>query len=654
MGGLRYYLAVAIIATLAALTPATSLLAATPPALSTYGKLPGVERVVISPSGNRIAMLGVVDGKRSLIVLEPDSKSAQTFPMDDIKIRGLYWAGEDRVLLQKSDTTKLDGGFRTEMTELSTMVVIPLNGDKAWPVFGREPRINGGIRRFYGIQQRDGRSYGYFGGITYDGDFRTPDPYLVSTAPVLYEVDLQNQQTREIAPRHPGGGFRDWVMGPDGKVAATLDYTSRTGNWIIRNGAGDRIAEGANPLGDVDLVGLGAAPGTVILSEQAKGEEWRWYEIPLAGGDRKEILADVPVDNAYFDPRTRQLVGYRLEGDVPAYSFSSANRQKVIVATLKAFPGVSVQLQDWSDKFDRLIVMTEGSGDPQTWWMIDIRTGNARELGVSFPVGADNVGPVRMVRYKAGDGLDIEAVLTLPPGRPPKNLPVIIFPHGGPAARDYPGFDWWAQALASRGYAVLQPNFRGSTGYGAAFERAGHGQWGRLMQSDMSDGLAFLAAQGIVDAKRACIMGASYGGYAALAGVTLQKGLYRCAVAVAGVSDVAKMASTDIRLSGYDRTMKAAIEDELGARADLRPVSPINFAGQADAPILLIHGKDDLVVPYDHSSRMAAALRQAGKPVELVTLAGEDHFLSRGETRLMMLEAAVRFIQTHNPPDPAP
>jgi dipeptidyl aminopeptidase/acylaminoacyl peptidase len=201
---------------------------------------------------------------------------------------------------------------------------------------------------------------------------------------------------------------------------------------------------------------------------------------------------------------------------------------------------------------------------------------------------------------------------------------------------------------------VLQPNFRGSTGYGPAFRRAGYGQWGRKMQSDVSDGLTALAAQGIVDPKRACIMGASYGGYAALAGVTLQKGLYRCAVAVAGVSDVAKMASTDIQESGYDDTLKRALKEELGERKDLRPISPVNFAAQADAPILLIHGKDDTVVPYGQSTAMAGALREAGKPVEMVTLPGEDHWLSRSETRLAMLEAAVRFITANNPPDPAP
>jgi len=193
---------------------------------------------------------------------------------------------------------------------------------------------------------------------------------------------------------------------------------------------------------------------------------------------------------------------------------------------------------------------------------------------------------------------------------------------------------------------------RGSTGYGAAFRMAGHGEWGRKMQSDISDGLAQLITDGIVDGKRACIMGASWGGYAALAGVTLQKGLYRCAVAVAGISDVRKMAYTDIKESGDNATLRRNMKNEVGAGRDLNMISPIRFASAADAPILLIHGKDDVVVDYTQSSAMAVALNKAGKPVELLTLPGEDHWLSKSDTRLAMLKGALAFVERYNPPSP--
>jgi len=185
-------------------------------------------------------------------------------------------------------------------------------------------------------------------------------------------------------------------------------------------------------------------------------------------------------------------------------------------------------------------VFTNGGDDSGTYWLVDIAKHSAVPLGYQYPtINAEDVGPVRMVDWKAADGLALRGVLTLPPGRAAKNLPLVVLPHGGPEARDYPTFDWWAQAFASRGYAVFQPNFRGSDGYGVAIRNAGFGQWGRKMQTDISDGVAELAKQGIVDPKRACIVGGSYGGYAAEAGVTVQHGLYRCAVSMAGVSDPA-------------------------------------------------------------------------------------------------------------------
>ncbi len=226
---------------------------------------------------------------------------------------------------------------------------------------------------------------------------------------------------------------------------------------------------------------------------------------------------------------------------------------------------------------------------------------------------------------------------------------MIVLPHGGPRAYDRPQFYWWAQAFASRGFAVFQPNFRGSTNRDQHFMHAGDGEWGRKMQTDMSDGLQALAAQGIVDSHRACIVGASYGGYAALAGVTLQHGIYRCAVSVSGIGDVSQMYQTDYLEGGSEQVVKQALLEQLGPRSGLDEVSPIRFASHADAPILLIHGRDDTVVRFDQSQKMADALKHAGKPVEFVELKGEDHWLSRSDTRQQMLESAVAFVEKYNP-----
>ncbi len=260
-----------------------------------------------------------------------------------------------------------------------------------------------------------------------------------------------------------------------------------------------------------------------------------------------------------------------------------------------------------------------------------------------------------MVAWKAADGLDLHGVLTLPPGRPPHGLPLVVLPHGGPEARDYPDFDWLAQAFAARGYAVFQPNFRGSDGYGSEFRDAGFKQWGRKMQTDISDGVADLAKQGLVDPKRACIVGASYGGYASLAGVTVQQGLYRCAVADAPVADLSDFLAYAGERAGYYTGATRYWNAYMGSTSErdpsLRAISPVQLADRADAPILLIHGKDDTVVPISQSQAMLAALKAAGKPAQMVTMPDEDHWLSREQTRISMLTAAVAFVEKYDPPN---
>ncbi|MFO1468416.1 MAG: alpha/beta fold hydrolase [Steroidobacteraceae bacterium] len=246
----------------------------------------------------------------------------------------------------------------------------------------------------------------------------------------------------------------------------------------------------------------------------------------------------------------------------------------------------------------------------------------------------------------------ISGFLTLHRDSPGRKLPLVVLPHGGPASRDTEGFDWWAQALADQGYAVLQPNFRGSNVSRSLLE-AGYGEWGRKMQTDLSDGVNYLATQGIIDPTRVCIVGASYGGYAALAGVTLQSGIYRCAVSVAGPSDLPRMRrwtwsnQLGITTRYWNRFWGVAEHDDVALKA----ISPSFHPDGVTAPILLIHGRDDTVVPFEQSEAMLSALKRAGKQVELVTLKHEDHWLSSGDTRLQMLEATVSFLRQHNPPD---
>lgn len=631
-----------------ALATATMMPVEAAPPLEVYGRLPETEMVAMSASGRRVAMVATVKDQRRLIVLE-EGKVIQSQPFGNQKVRSLRWAGEDKVLMQVSRTFSLAVEFLRGRSEMSTMIVIPVNSGPVWAVFERDKDVFAGARGFYGMSGGD--RFAYFGGIATKRDRASVQ--VNDGRPTLYRVDLETRTKQPIAYQ-PDDASRDWLLGSDGQVAAMLDFTSSLGNWTIRNANGRALASGKSASGSVDLLSLGRSPRTLLYwTRRDDVGEGVLIEQPFDGSPGTEILSDDSVHDYIIDPRSKLFIGYVSSGDRQIHMFDP-QREKIVAATRKAFPNLTVELAGWNEAFDRLLVFTSGEGDPGTWWQIDRPTRSANVLSTAYAIEPTDVGPIRTFTYRAADGLEMSGVLTLPPGRPARNLPVVLLPHGGPRSQDEPVFDWWAQAFASRGYAVFQPNFRGSTGFGRSFEQAGWGEWGRKMQTDISDGLAALVKEGIADPKRACIMGGSYGGYAAMAGVTLQQGLYRCAVSVAGVGDVSKLVAINLRETGGNPFLDRYYRRQIGTGRDYREISPVNHAAKADAPILLIHGVDDIVVPFDQSNDMATALSRAGKPFEFVKLPGEDHWLSRGETRLEMLKAAVAFVEKHNPPDPAP
>lgn len=624
-----------------------------PAGLDIYGGLPGVEDMSISPDGKGLAIVGRINDERKLLILDGDQKVRALTPLGDLKLRYIRWVGTDAVMVVTSATQILGPNFTEAKHEFYGATVVPLDGGKAYMVYEATPRLARAIFGDYGARRVGDKWIGYFGGIEYRQSSDHMGYVFDHGRPALFGVDLKTDRPRKIANAAAEGSSRDWLVDGNGNVAATLDINTASGRWQITNSQGTVLASGNDPTGDVGLISFGRDGSSLVYSQEddASGKT-RWHEVPLAGGAAHEILADVSVERLYVDPTNGRMLGYLESGAPQRPVLFDPAQQAIVRKVYKAFPDRSLRIVEWTPDLNHFLVHTSGNGDSGTWYAVDVPGRRANPVGHDYPkISDDQVGPISTVTYRATDGMELDGILTLPPGRPAKNLPVVMLPHGGPQSHDEARFDWWAQAFAARGYAVFQPNFRGSTNRGDAFRRAGYGQWGRKMQTDISDGLAELAKQGVVDPKRACIVGASYGGYAALAGVTLQHGLYRCAVAVAPVSDLSDMYWTDYRESGANRMVKRSLEESVGNPSEFAAVSPRKHAAQADAPILLIHGKDDTVVPFKQSSAMADALKDAGKPYELVVLAEEDHWLSHAATRQQMLEATVRFVARYNPAD---
>ena len=657
-------LAAVMLSTSTAIAPAIAQGQTVQPApISVYGALPSLELVQLSPSGKQLAFVTVSGEERMLVLLDLATK-AQTggVSVGQAKVRNLDWIGETKILITTTKTENLPeiGLFNTE---LPTAQIYDPGKKKLIPI----------------LTNSQGQVLNKRGGL-FQGLFSTPNIVQTPEGPALlvrafnfdtpdrldmYRVDIETGRARLAEVM--GNDVDDYLLDPSGKSIAKGEYDRVGKVWKLQLSGDSGFRETHRmdaPIETPQLMGLGLQGNSVIVYADrpdmtpADKEDAKFYDVNLQTGVWRPVRFEFRPTSLLFHPVTRRLIGATEISDTgPVYAFADPAARTLWENVQRSFAGKAPRLVSWSDDFKQGVVFTNTVQDSGSYFIMDLAAGKLTAAGSAY-AGISNaqVAPVQYINYAAADGLEIHGFLTTPPGvKDPKNLPLVVLPHGGPAAHDGIGFDWWSQAIASRGYAVLQPNFRGSTGYGDAFEHAGYGEWGRKMQTDLSDGVRHLTAQSIVDPKKVCIVGGSYGGYAALAGPTLDKGVYRCAVAVAGVSDLRRMVEKEANIYGrrenqsvryWNRFMGA---DRLGDRS-LDDRSPAKLAAQADAPIMLIHGRDDSVVDVEQSRMMADALKKAGKPYEYIELNGEDHWLSRTETRQRMLTETIRFLQAHNPP----
>jgi len=620
-----------------------SIAAAQPPPLEAFAALSAMQSPSLSPDGKRIAFITHVERGSFIYASRLASQQADAVvDVNSLKARKLSFANNDTLLLLSSETETVP--FAARMTEALAPYGIDLGGElniRQLIRGGGTRAIGGGLgvreNRLIGYERSTGRVlFPLFEG---DGDR------------VLYSVDAKSDLKWKVddGPRFT----RDWVVDENAVPRYRVEYTEKNDNFRIfrKEDRWELFVALTLDVPELDVLGLDRNGELIIGVRPADGGRYGLYVVTPNGSLGRALYKHDTrdVSDVRIDPYTNFVVGARVDGESPVWFDAGLTKEQA--ALDETFRGEQPRIVSWSEDRSLFIVSTTANDRAPAFYLYDAKTLTAKQIGSSYPaLDRGGLAPRLSYTYTARDGADIPGYLTRPLGVNGP-APLVLLSHGGPASHDVEGFDWLAHFFASRGYVVLQPNFRGSDGYGRAWEDAGHGGWGiGVMQNDLSDGVAALVSAGIADPKRVCIVGASYGGYAALAGAAFTPELYRCAVSYAGVSDLRDMVTLQSGRRDYRSSAVSYWEESLGiesanrSRDKLDAASPARHADRVQAAVLLIHGRDDSVVPIGQSKSMEKALRNAGKTVRLVELEGEDHWLSLAPTRLEALRAIDSFL----------
>lgn len=618
---------------------------ARPPKIATadFAAQPAFTGPILSPMGDRLLFHMEQHGKRYVAVDELATGATKLIELPEKGEAAWYrWAGNDRILASVATTTTWEG-----------------DDIRATRLFVYD--IATGAIRFIGVREEG-----------FDGDDvlyvdETGEWILLSVQKTIYDypsvlrVDLATNKMKLVVPQRTD--VWRWFTDKTGVVRGGFGYRERGWFMVYRKKDGDdfkMVVKGGYDEDDegwLDVVSIwNESDEGFVLSDEKTGRVGV-YKFNFATRE----LGDLVYDNATNDisgaslsedGRDVQAVWYTDDQDRMVWFDPTLKERQVEIDS--ALKGRSNWIMSRSRDKSRMLVWTGASNNPGSYYIYVPEAGVMKRLAkVNEKLNVSQLATTSYVHYKARDGLEIAAYLTLPPGREAKGLPLVIYPHGGPFdIRDTLGYDMEVQFLANRGYAVLQPNYRGSGGYGRTFDEKAEGQWGRAMQDDLDDGMDWLVKSGTVDAKRVCIVGWSYGGYAALWGATRNPERYRCAASAAGVSDIKRQMrySDDFFSSRRDRrNWRKKIQGPKDF--DLDTVSPLRQVERLRVPVLIIHGDEDKTVPPKQSASYVEALKKAGKTYEYQVYAGEGHGLDSADNEKDWLDRLEAFLLKYNPAD---
>lgn len=468
-----------------------------------------------------------------------------------------------------------------------------------------------------------------------------------------YEVDLDTGRSKPVNYRSTA--IVDAVVDQNCKPVVNVIYNDKRGEFALETASDKRrFFELENqPTWPVDVEGLSDDRKSVIVQADYEGH-YGLHRINLSDGSIEPVMFDgTALGNlgVLWDEVQNTIVGFTYRDDLPGHLYIDPAFEKL----QKQFENVlkkTIRIQSASTDRSMFTISAEAPGAPVEFYLYDASVSELSPLGSIAPQLAGQAnGAVRPFTFKARDGLDIPAYLTLPPGKSVEDgpFPVLVMPHGGPESRDDATYDWWAQAYAAAGYAVVQPNFRGSSGYGPQFRDAGFGEFGGAMIDDIVDAVGWAESSGLSKPGGVCVVGASYGGYAALMSALRAPDKVACTIAVAPVTNIFEhMARYEYGTSAFNYWARYAGGDRFSDEAMRKDITPAARTNDYKTPVLIIHGKSDKVVEISQSEGFARAWgTRAG--LTFVPLDGQDHYLRSTPGRQTVLSESLGFLEANHP-----
>jgi dipeptidyl aminopeptidase/acylaminoacyl peptidase len=608
---------------------------------------------LLSPDGDFLAALAPDGNRVGLAIVDLKNKTAHwAFADKYADVASFFWITTNRLGFKLSHDGYIESG----------LMAVDLDGKRATRLigargkveqFGRRLRVDWGT---HFLSLLPGSSDEFL--VTSLEKSQQADSATLLRFADIYRMNFFTGD-KSLEVKNPGHVIR-WVVDEHGVVRAGLAFNLTRFQVLYRDKAGapwEQLADYNYDERGIVPVGVTADNRTLLVASDGGEDHTALYTFDPKAKKVLELAfrhPDADVDEAIFSPK-HQLVGVICETDKPEVYWFEPKRAEWQKAVDKALTNTVNLLVSGSRDGSKILLLASSDRTPGTYYMLHTETMRLEKLFDRAEwIHAEEMAEMKPIQFKARDGLTINGYLTLPKGGSGKNLPLIVNPHGGPQARDVWGFDPEVQFLANRGYAVLRVNFRGSTGYGRTFLRAGNREWGLKQQDDITDAVKWAIERGIADPTRICIYGASYGGFAALRGLETTPELYRCGISYAGVIDIET--TLEHHLDWVMRNpvprlqiQEAGIMDMLGGRKEQKEhwkdISPISHVDQIQVPAFLAYSEYDSRVPIAPARTLAKELKKRGKLYDFMVKDNEDHGFHQEENKIVLWKKVDEFLK---------